>query len=144
MLATWFGVGYLPVAPGTWGTLAAMPLAFVTASWPTWIYVVFVAVAVAVAVVAAGVAERSFGAPDPQCIVVDEVVGYLVTVVLVPRDDFAALGLAFLVFRVLDITKPPPIRWLERRLSGGLGVVLDDVAAGLLGAPLVWLARSLL
>lgn len=144
IVATWFGVGYAPVAPGTFGTAAAVPLAYLMASWPTWGYAAAVAGGVGVAIVAAGLADESFGGHDTQHIVVDEVVGYLATVALVPRDDWRWLLAGFVVFRALDITKPPPIRWFDRHLRGGAGVVLDDVVAGLIGGALLAGARVLL
>ena len=74
---------------------------------------------------------------------IDEVAGYLFTVMLVDRSAWAPLAAGFVVFRLLDITKPPPIRWLDEHLPGGWGVMLDDVAAGVLGAGALWLLGDL-
>jgi phosphatidylglycerophosphatase A len=79
-------------------------------------------------------ADRAWGTEDNQHIVIDEVAGYLVTVIPVDRSSWAPLAVGFVLFRVLDSVKPPPIRWLDEHLPGGWGVVLDDVAAGVMGA----------
>jgi phosphatidylglycerophosphatase A len=94
------------------------------------------------AVIAAGIwaadrADRAWGTHDTGRIVIDEVAGYLVTMTLVDRSHAAPLVAGFVVFRVLDIVKPQPIRWLDRNVPGGFGVVLDDVVAGVLGMVIV-------
>lgn len=132
-IATALGAGYSPVAPGTCGTIVAVPLAWALAGVPTWPFLAVTAVLTAIAIWAAGRADASWGTHDSGRIVIDEVVGYLATVALVPRDQLAPLLVGFIVFRALDIVKPPPIRWLDEHLPGGFGVVLDDVAAGVLG-----------
>ncbi|GAB4528372.1 MAG: phosphatidylglycerophosphatase A [Haliangiales bacterium] len=133
IVATAGGVGYAPVAPGTFGTAVAVPLVWYTSELPWWAFVGLIAAVIAVGVWAARVADASWGSHDSGRIVIDEVAGYMVTMVAVERGDWVLLGLGVLVFRVFDIAKPPPVRWIDRNLSGGLGVVLDDVAAGALG-----------
>ncbi len=133
IVATAGGVGYAPVAPGTFGTAVAVPLVWYTSELPWWAFVGLIAAVIAVGVWAARVADASWGSHDSGRIVIDEVAGYMVTMVAVERGDWVLLGLGVLVFRVFDIAKPPPVRWIDRNLSGGLGVVLDDVAAGVLG-----------
>ncbi len=126
------GLGYLPRAPGTFGTLAGLPLWLVLSRLPTWGWVgATVAIALA-AVFVASAAERVYGRHDVQHIVIDEVAGFCFTVLLVPFSWHQAL-LAFAVFRALDMFKPWPIGWLDEHVRGGFGVVLDDVVAGLLG-----------
>jgi phosphatidylglycerophosphatase A len=132
-IATVLGAGYAPIAPGTCGTALAVPLAYVTASLPMWQFAVVVVVVTVVGIWAADRADRAWGTHDSGRIVIDEVAGYLITVACVARDQWAPLAVGFVVFRVLDIVKPPPVRWLDRNLPGGFGVVLDDVAAGLIG-----------
>jgi hypothetical protein len=78
--------------------------------------------------------RRSRLAPTTRAIVIDEVAGYLVTMIPVDKDHWAPLVVGFVVFRFFDIVKPPPVRWLDENLPGGWGVVLDDVAAGVMGA----------
>ena len=110
-----------------------MPLAYALAPLPLWQYVLVLIGVTAVGVWAADRADRAWGTHDTGRIVIDEVAGYLITMTLVARDHWVPLVVGFVVFRVLDIVKPPPVRWLDRNLPGGFGVVMDDVAAGVLG-----------
>jgi phosphatidylglycerophosphatase A len=130
-LATGLGAGLSPIAPGTAGTIVAIPLAFASASFATLPYLAMCAAVTGVAIWAADRADRVMRTHDSGRIVVDEIAGYLVTMAWVDRADPILLGAGFLVFRLADIVKPEPARWLERRLPGGYGVVLDDIAAGL-------------
>lgn len=134
MIATAFGAGYCPVAPGTCGTLVTVPLAWVMAPLPGWQFAAITVAVIAIAIAAADVADRAWATEDNQHIVIDEVAGYLVTVAPVVERQWAPLAVGFVLFRVLDSVKPPPIRWLDERLPGGWGVVLDDVGAGVMGA----------
>lgn len=134
LLATALGAGYSPVAPGTCGTLVAIPLAWALASLSVW-HMVLVAIGVtAVGVLCAQRAGTAWGTEDDQRIVIDEVAGYLFTVSVVDRSTWPGLVLGFIAFRAFDILKPWPVRWLDEHLPGGWGVMLDDVAAGVLGA----------
>ena len=132
-IATAFGAGYSPVAPGTCGTAVTVPLAYVLATLPIWQFAIVIVAITAIGIWAAGRADRAWGTHDSGRIVIDEVAGYLTTMLLVDRGHWAPLAVGFVVFRVLDITKPPPLRWLDRNVPGGFGVVLDDVAAGVIG-----------
>ncbi len=132
-LATAGGAGYSPIAPGTCGTAVAVPIAIGLASLPLWQYAIVVTVITGIAIVAADGADRAWGTHDCQRIVIDEVAGYLVTMALVDRSHWAPLVCGFVAFRFFDIVKPPPVRWLDENLPGGTGVVLDDVAAGVMG-----------
>jgi phosphatidylglycerophosphatase A len=141
LVATAGGAGYSPVAPGTCGTLVGVAIAFACRSIDTCLFVGVVLLVTVCGVVAADRAERLWGTHDDQRIVIDEVAGYLLTVAFVDRSNPWTLALGFIVFRALDILKPPPIRWFERA-PGGWGVMLDDVAAGAIGAvTMVILAR---
>jgi len=130
--ATGFGSGFAPFAPGTMGTIVGIPiyLLFSTFSWP-----LFLASMVALAFFAVYVsqeAEKLFGERDPSRVVIDEIVGFQVTLFLIdPTILNVIAGFAF--FRFFDILKPFPIRFFERRLPGGYGVVGDDVMAGIYG-----------
>ncbi len=135
-LATWGGVGYLPVAPGTWGTLAALPLWYLLAQTGPWVYGLGVAALLILGLKVAGPAQGMLGRTDHGAIVVDEVVGLLITLAGVPPTWQAAL-LGFVVFRTLDILKPFPIRWFGAGGTGGLEVMVDDVAAGVIGRVVV-------
>jgi phosphatidylglycerophosphatase A len=131
-VATAGGVGYLPIAPGTAGSLLVVPvLPWVSSSYATGpgVTIAGVLVVVVVAVWAAGAAQRSFGTHDDGRVVVDEVAGMLVAGLFLP-PSWAAAGLGFLAFRLFDVWKPPPIGWLDRHVAGGLGVVADDLLAG--------------
>lgn len=131
MLATGFGVGHLP-APGTFGSLLAIPLFLAVPALhePSAAGLALLAVAIAAAVGIAGRADRLLGEHDSGRIVVDEVAGMLVALAGQPRDP-ATLLIAFAAFRLLDIAKPWPAGAIDRRVGGGTGVVLDDVASGL-------------
>lgn len=136
-LATGFYLGKIPKAPGTWGTLLGIPCAWVMASFlpPIW----YMLVAIAFVLFASFVAEmyeRELEAHDPKEIVIDEVVGYVIAMTWLPLtwQSFVA---AFIAFRFFDILKPGPIRRIDQKVKGGLGTVLDDVAAGLISSILL-------
>ena len=130
-LATWRGAGFLPGAPGTWGSLAALPLWWGLAHLGPWGYGLGTAGVVLLALWAAGPAQEYLGGADHPAIVIDEVAGLLITLAGVSLTwQNAAAG--FIIFRALDILKPPPIRWFTKGGSGGLEVVVDDVLAGVM------------
>ena len=128
-IATGCYTGKLPKAPGTWGSLAAfVPWLFIRGlSLP--LYLAVVAALFVIGFFAAGAAEKIMDRPDPGCIVIDEIVGMLITLTLVPAHSAAWL-LAFILFRLFDILKPFPVSWLDRHIHGGMGIMLDDVMAG--------------
>ena len=134
LVATALGAGYAPRAPGTCGTAVAVPLAWALASLSMWQFSLFAAALTLLGVACAQRADRAWGTEDNQRIVIDEVAGYLVTMIPVDRSSWAPLAAGFVIFRALDILKPPPVRWLDEHLPGGWGVVMDDVAAGVMGA----------
>lgn len=151
LVATWFGVGLLPKAPGTWGSLAALPLAHGI----VWIWGVsgltgFALAITLVGVHASGETARLRGIGDPPEIVVDEVAGQSIALLpvyaLVPSEAMlvriVAVLSAFALFRALDIVKPGPIGALER-LPGGWGVMLDDVLSGVVAGALTGAALLL-
>jgi phosphatidylglycerophosphatase A len=138
-VATAGGVGYLPIAPGTAGSLLVLPvLPWLSSSHERAPLATMTGVlaVVVLAVWAAGSAQRSFGTHDDGRVVVDEVAGMLVTGLFLPAT-WAAAGLGFLAFRLFDVWKPPPIGWLDRHVAGGLGVVADDLLAGVYAGVLV-------
>ena len=130
LLATWGGVGFSPLAPGTAGTVAAIPLFLLLAPFPLYVYLPCVLGIGLVACWAAGRAEIIFQEQDNQRIVIDEAIGFFITMTAVPAQ-WSYILVGFLLFRVFDILKPPPIRLIERTVKGGVGVVLDDVLAGI-------------
>ena len=128
-LATLRPVGFEKPGPGTWGTVATMPLAvFLAWCGPLW-HMSFTLLFLPISIVAAQVYEEKKGSHDAKEIVVDEAVGLLIAMVWLPFTWQSALA-AFVLFRFFDILKPFPISYLDRHVKGGLGVVIDDVAAG--------------
>jgi phosphatidylglycerophosphatase A len=125
-VATAFGVGYVPFAPGTFGSAVGLLLWFVLPPSPMAQAIAIVAVCVAGSW-AGSVAERHFGKEDPGYVVVDEVAGMLVTLFLIPVGWIGAIA-GFFLFRLSDIIKPYPANRLER-LPGGIGIMADDVMA---------------
>lgn len=135
-LATWFGCGYSPVAPGTVGSLGALLPAFLLARYAGWQPLHFGALALAVtlpAVWAAGRTARACGKEDPGLVVVDEVAGQWMALAGAAALNWKTWLAAFLLFRAFDIWKPAPVRQLEH-LPGGWGVLADDLMAGLYAA----------
>ena len=129
LLAAWGPCGFSPVAPGTVGTLGAIPLAWAVSRLEPLAAWSFLAAFLALAIHAASRAGRYWQVVDAPPIVIDEVLGYLTAVAFLPFTWRTALA-AFLLFRLFDILKPWPISWIDRWKTGA-GVVLDDVAAGL-------------
>jgi phosphatidylglycerophosphatase A len=151
LVATWFGAGLLPVAPGTWGSLAAIPFAhLVVTIWGVSGLIGFALAVTLVGVHAAGETARLRGIGDPPEVVVDEVAGQSIALLpvyaLVPPEAtllrIGAALLAFALFRVLDVWKPGPIGALER-LPGGWGVMMDDVLGGAVAGALTGAALLL-
>lgn len=138
-IAFGLGSGLAPWAPGTFGTLAAVPLYWLLSSLPLAAYLVVVAVLFWVGVWACGRTAEDLGGDDPGPVVWDEVVGYLVTMIAVPVGWPWVLA-GFALFRLFDIWKPWPVRWLDQVVPGGLGIMLDDLAAGVLAWLLLWAA----
>ena len=134
-LAAWGPCGFSPVAPGTVGTLGAIPLFWLLRDLPLWLYLVTLAGFSALAVAAAGEAGRYWKVADASPIVIDEVAGYLLAMAFVPWSFEGALA-GFALFRLFDVLKPWPASALDR-VKSGLGVVADDLAAG------IWSAAAL-
>ncbi len=129
VLSTWFGAGLFPVAPGTFGSLVAVPLVLVLHYLGVWCGAFFLAILTGAALWASDRTRRLLGQDDPKEVVIDEVAGFLLTMLFLPCS-WLALCLGFFLFRFFDILKPYPIRHAER-LRGGFGIVLDDLLAGL-------------
>ncbi|NCT56129.1 MAG: phosphatidylglycerophosphatase A [Legionella sp.] len=129
-LAFGFGSGLAPFAPGTFGTVAALPLYFLLALLPPQIYLVMTLVAFALGIWICGKVSRDLGVHDHAGIVWDEIVGFLLTMFLVPVHLIWVVA-GFILFRIFDIWKPYPIRWVDKHVSGGLGIMIDDVLAAI-------------
>jgi len=127
--ATGFGAGYSPFAPGTLGTLIAIPVYYFLSEIPSPIYEITLIAFFFLSVWISENAGIFFRKKDDQRIVIDEIMGFLITMLWVPKTTFFVIA-GFILFRFFDILKPFPIRLIDRRLEGGFGVVLDDVMAG--------------
>mgnify|MGYP001822853993 CR=1 FL=1 len=134
LVATWFGSGLLSKAPGTWGSLAALPFAWAIAwaggPWLLGLAAVFVFV---IGLWASHLYARALGAEDPGSVVVDEVAGQWLALLPVALS-VAYYPLAFIAFRFFDILKPWPVSWLDKHIKGAFGIMADDVMAGLYAA----------
>lgn len=129
-LAFGFGSGLSKKAPGTMGTVAAIPVYLIAIQFNFWIYAAFTLVATIVGVWICDVAAKKLQEHDFGGIVWDEVAGYLITMLFVPFS-WKALLVGFVLFRVFDILKPQPIKWVDSKITGGLGIMLDDVLAAI-------------
>jgi phosphatidylglycerophosphatase A len=129
LISSFFYLGYSPVAPGTVGTLGAVILYYVISGFSNLFYLFFIIALIIFSVWVSEIARIRLGDSDPNSIVIDEVCGFLVTMILIP-PNMINIAMGFLLFRFFDILKPPPIRMSEK-LSGGMGIVADDVLAGI-------------
>ena len=132
-LAFGFGSGLSPRAPGTMGTLVAVPIYCAIAYWNLAWYSIFVVIAALLGIWICGAASRELQVHDHPGIVWDEIAGYLLTMLAAPAGWVWIIA-GFALFRLFDIWKPWPIGWLDRHVRGGVGIMLDDLAAGALAA----------
>jgi len=130
-LATGFGAGYLPKAPGTWGSLWGILVALLINNMPMAVSIFMMWLLAFVAVWSSNLAIGHFNQQDPSQVVIDEVAGMALTLLWIPMNVFSAV-IGFFLFRALDILKPFPVRQIERHFKGGTGIVMDDLAAGLM------------
>ncbi len=133
VLALGFGAGLAPLAPGTVGTLVAVPWYWGLKSIHPGLFLAAIALGLVVGVYVCSRVSHDLGRDDHPAIVWDEVVGYWIAMVGTPLTWQYALA-GFVLFRLFDVWKPGPIGWIERKVSGGLGVMLDDVLAGVMTA----------
>jgi phosphatidylglycerophosphatase A len=144
IIATWFGSGLLPKAPGTWGSLAAIPFAYIISVYTCPYALIFGTVALFfIGIWASDKIEKSAQIKDPGFIVVDEVVGQWIAMLPLPflnsflnPDSFylyfaIIAAVAFIAFRIFDIWKPWPVNYVDKNVHGGYGIMLDDVIAGM-------------
>ncbi len=142
LLAFGFGSGLSPKAPGTVGTVAAIPLWWLLAQLPLQSYLLIVALAAIVGIVICGRAAEKLGVHDHGGIVWDEFVGFWIAMAALPVT-WNSLLFGFVLFRLFDIFKPWPISWLDKKVSGGFGIMIDDVIAGLAAAAVIYVAGML-
>jgi phosphatidylglycerophosphatase A len=141
LFATFFGCGRFPFAPGTVGSLAAILIA-----WPLsrvgfgpLHFAILALILLYPAIISAGIVATASGRKDPQIVVIDEVLGQWLTLAGAARFNLPTFALAFALFRLFDIWKPPPIRRIEH-IPGGAGIVLDDIMAGVYAAVVLFIA----
>ncbi len=140
-IATGFWVGNLPKAPGTWGSLAAFLPWFLIKGLTLPLYLLVLVAVFILGFFTAGSAEKILDRADAGPIVIDEILGMFIALTLAPNHPIAWV-LGFILFRIFDITKPFPVSWFDQRVHGGIGIMMDDVVAGiyaLICLQLLWL-----
>ena len=142
LFATWFGIGLLSPAPGTWGSLAALLIWYFMEFLHPSTYIILPAFILFSFFVCSRAAQDS-NSDDHSAIVIDEVAGMLVTLSFVSHGAMTYFC-AFLLFRLFDIWKPWPISWVDKNIKGGLGIVLDDLIAGLFAGAIICAIISLI
>ena len=133
-----FGSGLAPFAPGTFGTIAAIPIYMLMEPLPLTIYLLVTTIFFILGIYICQKSADWLGKDDPSAVVWDEIVGYLVTMIAAPAG-WQWIIIGFVLFRLFDILKPWPISWLDKNLHGGLGIMVDDVVAGVFAAFLLQL-----
>ena len=143
-IATGCFIGKIPFAPGTFGSLAGILLCFILSKISVLAAILCIILFIIFSIWIANGAEKILNKKDPGSIVIDEIAGMTVTLIGIPFNVFYVTT-GFLIFRILDITKPFPIRYIDRRVSGGAGIVFDDIAAGLIAnviLRIIWMASQ--
>ncbi len=143
LLATGFGSGLSPIIPGTMGTLASIPLYLLLVQLPLGIYISLLIASFVIGIKICQQTSDDMGVHDHGSIVWDEFVGFWLTMLLVPilqlpSNDWKWIATGFVLFRFFDMVKPWPIGWLDKRIHGGLGIMLDDVVAGVMAMLSLW------
>ena len=141
LLATGCYVGMLPKAPGTWGSLAALLPWFFFKDLSLPLYLTVLTIVFVIGFFVSGSAEKILDSPDSGAIVIDEFLGMFITLTLAPPHP-AAWFLGFVLFRAFDILKPFPVSWIDSKIHGGMGIMMDDMVAGLyalVSLQLLWL-----
>ncbi len=143
LLATGFGSGLSPFAPGTFGTLAAIPFYLLLVQLPLPAYIAAVVFTCIIGVNICQKASDAMGVHDHGSIVWDEFAGLWITMLVIPAlelnpYDWTWIIAGFVLFRLFDILKPWPIGWVDKRVHGGLGIMADDILAGIMAAVVLW------
>ena len=139
VLATWFGVGKFKYAPGSMGSISALPLAWwLSNSYGSQALIIVSVILFIIGVWASETYANKIGQTDPGSVVIDEIAGQLFTLCFV-TVDFWTLAAGFILFRFFDIKKPWPISWVDKRVKGGFGIMLDDIIAAIFAIPILYL-----
>jgi phosphatidylglycerophosphatase A len=136
LIAVGFGSGLAPKAPGTAGTLVAIPLYLLMQPLPLISYLLITTCLFIAGIWICTYAAEKLGVHDHPSIVIDEIVGYLITMISAP-EGWQVIILGFVLFRLLDAIKPWPISWFDRNINGGLGIMVDDVVAGIVALAII-------
>jgi phosphatidylglycerophosphatase A len=136
-IAFGFGSGAIPKAPGTFGTLMAIPFYYLMQDLSLTTYLIITLAVILFGTWVSDVTEKDLGVPDHSGIVIDEIAGFLVTMIAAPKG-WLWIILGFILFRIFDIWKPFPIRYLDQKVSGGVGIMLDDIVAAVYAWIVLW------
>ena len=138
LLATGFGSGLSPVVPGTMGSLAAIPFLYLMTFLPWQLYSLVVMMSICIGVYLCHRTAKDMGTHDHGSIVWDEFVGMWITLMALPTMDWQWVAAGFVIFRIFDMWKPWPIRWFDRNIHGGMGIMVDDIVAGVISAGVLY------
>ncbi|AXF74878.1 phosphatidylglycerophosphatase A [Erwinia tracheiphila] len=140
LLATGFGSGLCPWVPGTVGSLASIPFWCLMTLLPQDLYSLVVMFGICIGVYLCHRTAKDMGVHDHGCIVWDEFIGMWITLMAIPVNSWQWVLAGFVIFRILDIWKPWPIRWFDRNVHGGMGIMIDDIIAGIISAGILYIA----
>ncbi len=139
LLATGFGSGLSPVMPGTIGSLAAIPFWLLLITLPWKLHLLLVTCSICIGIYLCHNTAKDIKAHDHSSIVWDEFVGMWITLMALPINNWQWVITGLVIFRILDIGKPWPIRWLDHNVRGGIGIMIDDIVTGILSANIIYL-----
>ena len=143
MFVSVLGIGFIPIASGTFGSLAGLVIGYLLNLLSYNLFFLFIPILFILGVIASNIYQKLTGEKDSSVIVIDEVVGQLIAMMFV-MDNIVLVFISFIIFRIFDILKPWPASYADKKMSGGFGVMLDDVFAGIYAAILVCLIGSIL
>ena len=133
-----FGSGLSPIVPGTMGSLAAIPFWYLMTFLPWQLYSLVVMLGICIGVYLCHQTAKDMGVHDHGSIVWDEFIGMWITLMALPTNDWQWVAAGFVIFRILDMWKPWPIRWFDRNVHGGMGIMIDDIVAGVISAGILY------